>query len=187
MANLTENELDNVKRVLFGLQKQANVINQTVVSIVAKELVSAFGEQAVQTEENVINSIKEFLQHAIDTSNYNEIPLLLMAGEVSKANLDEGGPLIVVVDQPNPESPKHTFRIGKLGEENAEVNHEVDAGTSHYGTINNDVDPDDIVTQTEVLKNKILAVAPESVVVEFNGNDYAAALYLYPSYAKANN
>lgn len=113
-----EEQLSNVSHVLFGNQKQASVINAAVVKIVARGLADVSGESCLNTEQSVIETISDYLQTMCDTGVIGDHNLvMLLAGEQSLANLLEVGPKTLHVNQPNPESPKYTFRVGMLGEE----------------------------------------------------------------------
>lgn len=195
MVSLTKEQCLNVKHVLFGNQKQANITNEAVVKLVARGILNAKPDCTLGTESEVSLAIQGILEGWVQ-QNYkaedpmDEVFIMLVAGEVSLANLKEDAPKYVNVYQPNPESPKYNFRVCKLGEEDPEIDMSATLGdgvssASTGGTSGIDVENNrqDIVAYTEELKNRIISVAPESVKAEF-GNDYAAALYLYPSYAK---
>lgn len=113
-----EEQLSNVSHVLFGNQKQASVINAAVVKIVARGLVDVAGESCLNSEQSVIDAATDYLQTLCDNGMAGDHTfVMLLAGEQSLANLLEVGPKTLHVNQPNPESPKYTFRVGMLGEE----------------------------------------------------------------------
>ena len=118
LGNFTSEQLQCVKHVLFGKQKQANVTNEAVVKLVAGDLVAWFGGTAcLSSEEEVKKSIKVFLQDTVDGKlTGNDTTVLLIAGEQSYNCLKSAGPKVVSVDEPNPDSPKVLFRIYVLGE-----------------------------------------------------------------------
>lgn len=190
----TGEQLLRVKHVIFGNQKQANVTNAAVVKIIANGIMrNTNGEGKLDTEADVIQSIQRILEDAISrsdalTENGEEF-VMLVAGEQSLANLKLDGPKYVSAAPASPESPKYNFRIYMLGEEaTPDMSGEytpADATSAVVG-IDDSFDRNDIVASTEALKNKIIATAPQSVIDEFK-NDYAAALYLYPAYAKFND
>lgn len=198
LIKISDEGFENVKHVLFGLQKQANVTNEAVTKLVAATLIDQYGDDALATEESVIKHLTEYFQAAVDGFVVEETIILLVGGEVSITNLESMGPNVVVVDQPSPDSPKHTFRIGNLGEE-AEVDRTVEVDDEDNSHIRPTESPDskhdvasyenddDIVAYTAKLKDDILSVSPKAVIDEFAGNDYAAALYLYKAYLKANS
>lgn len=194
---LSENAVENVKHIIYGNQKQANVQNESVVKLIARGVVAKHGDSALATEDSAIKAITDLLQAAIDTNDYDETLIMLIGGEVSLANLKADGPKVVVTNQPNPESPKMTFRIAKFGD-TADTDMSAEVKPDPAKTLPSDVitGPDiqppkafrDIVHETEKLKDAIIKVAPASVLEQFGpGNEYAAALYMYPSFAKVND
>ena len=104
-----------VKRVLFGLQKQANVQNDVIVRIVS-EVLSGHGLITEDSEDGVRKGIQKYLQQAVDNPEKysDDLALALIAGDQSVANLNAPGPNVVYQEQVNPESPKTIFRINKL-------------------------------------------------------------------------
>lgn len=186
MIQLSENQVTNVKHVIFGLQKQANVTNEAVVKIVARGISRVSGEAALNSEESFINAVRDYLQYCIDKGfTDDENLIMLIAGEVSLAVLNEMGPKTVYVDQPNPESPKHIFRINKLGEE---VSIDMSAESGVYAPASAvpsapTVDPDavydvddDFYTRARKIKAAILPTIPDAVKENIPDNDWAQAL-----------
>lgn len=188
-------ELANVKAVLFGNQKQANVINDAVVSIVAQYLDSV--GQDMQTEELVITGIQDNLRLIAERGvrKEEEVFVQLVAGHKSYCILKEGSPCVVSVNQPNTESPKHNFRILVLGEEDVEEGVEskdmdFEAG-KHFekpaAAPDEVFDPDDsIAEQTRKLKDAIIPMCPPSVKEEL-ADEYAQALYCAQAYFSYNS
>lgn len=193
---LTPEQCNNVKHVIFGNQKQANVTNEAVVKLIAREIVKEEPSCQMSTEVDVMTAIQHILERwiqngydAVETDE--ETFVALVAGEVSLSILRSDGPKYVNVSQPSPDSPKYNFRIYRLGEGEPEVDMSAEMSSSRPtytmasgSGIDVENNRQDIVAWTEELKNKIISVAPESVVHEFN-NDYAAALYLYPDYMRS--
>lgn len=199
VIDLSQEQCDVVKHVLFGNQRQSNVTNEAVVKLVAREIVLYNPDCHLKYPTTTALAIKGLLEEWVSTQygatrDLDEVFVMLVAGEESLAALRADGPKVVSVTQPSPDSPKYNFRIQMLGDApdvdmSATVGEapavENPVSSSGYTMENHDVDPDDIVTQTAILKDKILQVAPPAVLSEFN-DDYAAALYMYPTYTKMN-
>ena len=183
MFDLTENQVTNVKRVIFGLQKQANVTNEAVVKIVARGLSEAVGSSCLNTEESVVEGIRGYLQSLVDTyGTPDDTLVMLVAGEASLANLKAVGPKTVYVNQPNEESPKHIFRINMLGDSEVDMSAE-EGEVSAVPTVKPSVTPDevydvddDFYTRARKIKAAILPIIPEAVKENIPDNDWAQAL-----------
>lgn len=185
MIQLSENQVTNVKRVIFGLQKQANVTNEAVVKLIARGISRLYGDSVLDTEEGVVSSIQEYLQGCVDKGfAEDETLIMLIAGEKSLAILNEIGPKTVYVDQPSIESPKHIFRINRLGETDVDVDMSAEAGsmysvTPSAPTVTPDevysVD-DDFYTRARKIKAAILPTIPDAVKENIPDNEWAQTL-----------
>lgn len=180
--DLSEQQVDNVKHVIFGNQKQANVQNESVVKIIARALTKEFGESCLNTEADVVESIRKLLLGCIDngTASCDSNLIMLIAGEKSLANLEAMGPKTVIVNQPNPESPKFTFRIAMLGED-PDVDMEAEVGDVKAGAssaITYDVNASDLTLKERALciKEQLLAVAPSATKAEVQDESLVALL-----------
>lgn len=188
--NLTEEQVLNVKHVLFGNQKQANVTNEAVVKIVARGISEVKGANSLNSESSFVEACRDYLQMVIEAKTTGtDTLIMLLAGEKSLANLNDIGPKQVYVNQPNPESPKHVFRILMLGQE-AEVDMSaednvipVSSGASVSTSCPYERD-DDIPTKARKIKDAILPLVPDIVKKELAGNEYAQALYEAEYYYK---
>lgn len=208
-VSVSNDKFEHVKKVLFGRQKQANVTNEAVAFIVSRYILKYGTKASIESEAAVTMSIKGCLEDLVNgntsyTSQDAEDFVRLIAGEKSFNTISIIGPKLVNVWQPNPESPKVRFSVVPLGDEPetgdatmmqrtdtpmlTEQHSGMEWGDSPADTgIDRNVDKTDIVSTTEKLKDKILATAPTSVVTEFSGNEYAAALYMYDTYKKVNS
>ncbi len=117
--------VENVKHVLFGLQKQGNVINEALCDDITNFICEQLGGEACSSEDSVIDSIKQLGQDVIDGTH--ELPdwfIKYVMGTQSFNNLKTShSPLVMSAERSNPESPKMNFRIlvlGELPEESAE-------------------------------------------------------------------
>ena len=184
MFDLTENQVTNVKRVIFGLQKQANVTNEAVVKIVARGLVDVAGASVLDSEESVVEAIRNYLQELVNTNGtMDDTLVMLVAGEKSLANLKELGPKTVYVNQPNEESPKHIFRINMLGESDIDMSAEEGDYQTPVVTSRPSITPDevysmddDFYTRARKIKSAILPMVPDAVKENIPDNDWAQAL-----------
>lgn len=184
---LNETQLENVKHVIFGLQKQANVTNEAVVKIVSTGLVQAMGENCIDTEQSTVDSIKAYLESLLSGEvSPNKILVMLVAGEESLAMLNADGPKVVTVDQPNPESPKNVFRINLLGAALDDIKTDVDVPMdAPVGTTEEPTEHREgwsMQQEVEHIKSEILKVTPETVKQELAGNEWAQALYCAKEY-----
>lgn len=177
-TEITTEQFENVKHVLFGLQKQANVINESVVTIVTRKLLEIYGADAVMSEDAVAKTIESYLIEARDSDSVDDLLVMLIAGEQSLQNIKAIGPTYVDVVQPNPESPKVNFRVCVLGEETLVERN------SNVGYKSIDVSPsdtsiredDDFSTRARKIKDCILPSVPDAVKAEIPDNEYAQAL-----------
>ena len=181
-------QLANVKAVLFGNQKQANVINEAVVQIVAEYLDAE--SCSMEDEESVVHQIYDVLQlytkNGVDRDDYTFV--LLVTGPKSLQVLQDGVPYVITYDQPSIESPKHNFRITALGEE-PEVEVSSSLPSVHATQFDKPaaspeevIDPQDtIAEQTRKLKDAILPMVPESYKAEIT-DEYAQALSVAKDY-----
>ncbi len=114
---LSDAQKNVVKSVLFGKQKQANVINDGVVAIVGKGIAECLGSQALETEAAFVEAVKHFLDNSVANGRpANSVLLTLIGGEVSVINLQSDGPKSVYCESAGPETPKYNFGIYCLGE-----------------------------------------------------------------------
>lgn len=191
---VSKEELQNIKAVLFGNQKQANVINESVVAIVAQYLTEH--GMALDTEDSVVDSIHGLLQECAEygVNESNATFIQLVAGPKSYQVLKDKLPYVITVNQPSTESPKHNFRIVIVGEDDVEP--EVESGLPNVGETHFEkpaaapdevIDPDDsLKVQAEKLKNAILPMAPSYYMGEV-GNEYAVALLCSQAYFEYNS
>ena len=178
---ISKEQLDNVKHVLFGNQKQANVINDAVVGIVAEGLLEITHSAALDTESNVVEAIKGYLQAKIDGGPGSDTLVKLVAGEQSFANLSAVGPKTVYAEPISPESPKYNFRIVMLGDQPG-IDHEAEA-RAEQPVLNTSIPyepgfvPDDVsyTAQADYLKNAILPLLPPLIMQELQ-DEWKAAL-----------
>ena len=73
-TKFSEQHLDNIKQIIFGQQKQANVINDAVVKIIARELADKTGKDDLFTIDDVEFAIMERLRrHCYDVDRWRAI------------------------------------------------------------------------------------------------------------------
>lgn len=187
--------LANVKAVLFGNQKQANVINDSVVAIVAQFLDGRSVDMSTQnsTAEGIYITLKECAEQGL--SKENEMFIQLVAGRKSYAVLKDGSPFIVSQNQPNTDSPKYNFRILVVGTEDTEDEAENGEKEMYTGmkferpaaSPDEVLCPDDTISeQVRKLKDAILPMCPDAVKSELT-DEYAQALYCASAYFDYNS
>lgn len=189
--DFTENELKSVKNVLFGLQKQSNVTNDSVVYYVASQLKSSFNQQW-STDGEVVELIKKYLDKCINSymGDDDELTVALIAGKQSLANIKANKPTIVVIEPISETSPKCKIRVNVLGEDPAEEDNTYEAELHNpiaKPTIGPDevYDPsDDFATRARKIKDAILPLIPQGVKEEIPDNEYAQALCCAEYYYK---
>lgn len=183
MSAISKETLKAIKECLFGLQKQANVINDAVVVLVAKELANS-GYTSFNTSEEVKDVIEKYLQSIITDANVsvNKDFLMLIVGPQGVANIEAVGPKMVYVDKPSVESPKWIFRIHMLGED-AAVEHEAHEGEAAIHVSKPAVSPDEVYSPSDdfytracKIKDAILPMVPDAVKAEIKDNEFAQAL-----------
>lgn len=180
----SELQFKNVKAVLFGNQKQANAINDAVVTLVTEELLSYPGGN-LDSEDGVIACITDVINEMIDAglNSTNRMFLLLTTGPNSVHVLEEHGPLRLDVTQPSDQSPKHNFRIVPMGYVAPEVKvHEMAPAAKPAATVDEVLDPtDSFAEQARKLKDAILPTVPGPIKDEVS-DEYAQALLCAQSY-----
>lgn len=203
MHTLSAEELQNVKQVIFGLQKQASVQNDAVCVIIAGELTKYYGRDSVSNQDAFIESCRKYLQACIDgTITPDRNAFMLLCGEKSMAKLNEQGPRVVNVEQPSVQSPKLLFRIGMLGETEANLEENTVAPIDDSliddmvgvlkGAKNSTMDLDLRISETdsfavkaEKLKDAIMGCVPDAVKQEIPDNEYAQALCCAEAYFRS--
>lgn len=183
--NLSDEQLSNMKRVLFGNQKQANVINDSVALYITRNALElgALEATSLYSEQTIVSSLSSYLEGlTIDSysSNVNDDFILMLCGKQSLANLSSIGPKYCSVEQPNPESPKHNFRILMLGE-TPDLDTSADVETPHIERPKVDMktvynEQDDFMTRATKIKDAILPLVPDAVKTEIPNNEWAQAL-----------
>lgn len=185
MSNFTEEQLEVVKHVMFGLQRQANVINDAVVKIIARGIVNFNGDDSCLASENIFaDTVVSFLNKAVADNNVSdETLLMLIAGEQSLACLKAEGPKMVTSDYISDDSPKRNFRITMLGSASVDNSYDVDIKKPE-GPVLQAYDGHELTyrEQAEKLKDDILPIVPEAMRAEISDNDYMLALCAAPYY-----
>lgn len=180
-----EEQLTVVKHVIFGLQRQANVINDAVVKIIARGIANFMGGAECMCDERTFaDAVASYLNECVVQGSASDPDLvMLIAGEKSLAALNAAGPKIVTCDTVSDDSPKYNFRIAKLGQTLADNSYAVKPKKEAVQITGEYVKEDESYrAQAEKLKNDILAVAPEAMKAEINDNDYMLALCAAPYY-----
>lgn len=194
-VELTEEYLENVKHVLFGNQKQANVINDSVTYMVAGMLAELTSAEFLTSEEAVTMSIHSYLEDAARGAiRPNETFVLLTAGKQSLECLQMEGEKQADVTCPNPESPKHLFRIHMVGEDpdtgildlpeqnmgTVTDQFKISEGTGRPHVEDRDItwNKDETAAQRVERLTKMLApLCPTAVAGELGGDEKSMAIY----------
>lgn len=180
-VNLTEEQLLNVRHVVFGNQKQASVQIEAVVQMIAIGITEASNEHACDSEESFAQACADYLQTLIDNNQSGNIELVcLLAGVKSLEVLNTPGPKVLKVDQPNPESPKYTFRVYPLGQvpESMDVTANVSTGMFYQtgATDNSEYTTEDMMQYAIAIKDNLLKICPDAIKKELSDNEWAQAL-----------
>ena len=119
MESISNEQLSNVKHVLFGNQKQANVINESVASIVANYIVSKNSLNSLSSESTVSDAIHKLLGTCVAFSpqlnGRDKMFVMLTSGEQSLANIMTAGSnqdtVATIMTMDSESSPKVNFRV----------------------------------------------------------------------------
>lgn len=190
-TKFSEQHLDNIKQIIFGQQKQANVINDAVVKIIARELADKAGKDDLFTIDDVEFAIMEYLKGAVGGNAYDDTAMMLIVGEQSLANLKSDELVTVTAETASDTSTKVNFRIRPLSGADADVDStgvRGDAQAKSYdksaATAMRERDPNATFQNTvDDLRDKLLPMVPDAVKAEVS-DPYAQALYaLYAMHA----
>lgn len=190
-TKFSEQHLDNIKQIIFGQQKQANVINDAVVKIIARELADKAGKDDLFTIDDVEFAIMEYLKGAVGGNTYDDTAMMLIVGEQSLANLRSDELVTVTAETASDTSTKVNFRIRPLSGAEADVDStgvRGDAQATSYNkpaaTTMQERDPNATFQNTvDDLRDKLLPMVPDAVKAEVS-DPYAQALYaLYAMHA----
>lgn len=181
MESISASTLKSVKECLFGLQKQANAINDGVVVAVCKELMR-HGYASFNDADEVQEALHELLNKVLASdATVDETVMMLICGPQSVANLQATGPKTLYIDKPSTESPKWIFRINMLGED-AVVEHEGEVGSQPIPVQKPAVSPDEVTspnddfqTRADKIRDAIMPMVPDAVKTEVS-DPYAQAL-----------
>lgn len=186
-------EAENIKKVLFGNQRQADVINDAVVNFIGNFIVDN-NVGSIANEGAVIDTISEYLSRCIDRPEIaNELVIRFITGDMGYANLKSGAPLSLSVEKPNPESPKVLFRIVVFGNapgtstktSTPTFTGEVVGESTASTTVNKKVEgTETFAERAERIKNEILSIVPCEVRREVT-DEYAQALCCAEFYYKS--
>lgn len=189
MSTVSNN--DDLKRVLFGLQKQANAINDGVVEIVAMVLDKLGADRS--SEEACVNSIKETLEKILRSEVSREdvlikVFVILTAGVCSWDVLDECVPATVLVNRPSQDSPKFIFRVTNISESMSlfDEQTEIEIKQSQPPTVETTMLPSETFAgQAKRALDSILPCVPNAVKQEIPGNVWAQALCCAEAFYKS--
>ena len=185
--NFTEAQLEVVKHVMFGLQKQSSVINDAVVKIVAN--VNCNLGDIMADEDSFRDAVVRVLQRAIDYCDVDDNLVMLIAGEQSLANSKEPGPKIVQFSKLSDDSPKYNFRIVRLENSTIDTSYTVaqavetpiEVTPADYNAVSSK--EESYRDKVEKLKNDILPLVPEAVKAELGtDNEYMLCLCISDYY-----
>ncbi len=185
MARVTD--LENLKKVLFGNQLQANVTNDAVVDIVYRYLThNATVIVNLDTEDTaavtLCDELNTLMQSAAQPTGEDELFVKLVAGITSYNNLVSGEPAICEVSQPNLESPKRLFRIHLVGTDDVEEqDRDYSARNVSVTDVTQGVDMSSLEAKAEEIYKKIEPLIPETVKENVK-DKYAQALIAAQAY-----
>lgn len=177
---LAESQKEVVKDVLFGKQKQANVINDGVVAIVGRGIAEATsGDAALSSELNFVDAVQSFLQTSVDNGKpVNAMILMLLGGEESLLCLQEEGPKTIICESAGPDTPKYRFGICMLGASPEPSPKSLGMGTGSFDGMMNppesapvgEFKPEDMsyTAQRDFLIKAIVPLVPEAVKEELS-------------------
>ncbi len=182
----TPNELENLKKVLFGNQLQASVINDAVVSVVSQYLADHSENVNLDTEGSTAVSLCDVLNLLLaeggTLTRDDETFIRLVAGDTSYYNIMSGEPSICDVTQPNPESPKRFIRVHLIGADNQEAESMPASPTKlrleDVLPASKDVS---LTAQADMLYEQIAPIIPETIRSEVT-DKYAQALLVAKAY-----
>lgn len=192
LSNLSETQLENVKHVLFGNQRQANVINEAVTFIVAGTLSELRGKESLDSEQSVVMSINSYLQEAVDGNIVpDETFILLTAGTQSLQCLKSDGEKMASAENPDPESPKYLFRIHLVDDaEQSDISRPTQF-TVRTGDRPVLPESDNKFSVGETAQQKVdrltkelSELCPEAVMQELGGDAKSAAIFVAEAYYK---
>lgn len=176
------NTYDELKKILFGNQKQGDAINTAVVNLVGQVLDhNTRGEWPAR--------IKEYSEEEFKKSNPNLNILSLIYGV---GIYDIAGVLKdahVECTKPYSDSPKYVFTA--VTSEGLRVSLDTDVESSETDVVSSDVEvssvsyeADDHVARAIAVKNKVYPFVPESVKACFTGElgEWQAALLFCDQY-----
>lgn len=207
MITFSEQHLNNIKELLFGQQKQASVINDAVVKMVARELSATFGINDTSSLDDAHAKIMSYLFAVVGNGvTYNEDALMLIVGEQSLANLKSGEIVSVYESDASDTSTKKIYRINTQNQ--ATVDNTGEAGNkSTYEALPGNViedardwypesyqkeqkklDPNaDFWLKAQQLRDAILPLVPDAVKTEIPNNEFAQALVCAEQYFSYRN
>lgn len=197
MVTYSEKHLDNIKALLFGQQKQASVINDAVVKMVARELSSVLGVSDTVDVDDAHAKIMSYLFACVNSSApYTDDVLMLIVGEQGLANLKSGEEVTVTEDDASETSTKKYYRIevkgqnaavdnsGDLGYKVKQQNALPNGGVANYGGRDRNAD---FWTQAQQLRGAIQPLVPDAVKQEIPDNVFAQCLVCAEQYFKFNS
>lgn len=174
---MTEKEME-LKKLLFGNQKQANVINDSVVMIASEYFYAHTTD--TQDMSGAMYKLLQEITGADYATEAAELFVKLVCGVNSFNTWKAGVPFIITADQPSTESPKYNFRITPLGEEVVPETEPEDklqiTGKPLVAPDEVYDERDDFPTRARKIKEAILPLVPASVKAELPDNEYAQAL-----------
>ncbi len=196
MVTFSESHLSNIKALLFGQQKQASVINDAVVKLVARELSSTFGIDDTLDIDDAHAKIMSYLFACVNGGvTYTDDTLMLIVGEVGLANLKSGEDVVVSESDASETSTKKYYRINVKGADAAVDNTgELGTGSLRGGsTAPEAVTPTnvdrnaDFWTQAQQLKAAIQPLVSDAVKAEIPNDEFAQCLVCAEQYFNYKN
>lgn len=176
---MLENNYEELKKVLFGEQKQGDAINSVVAVIVGKDIATS-STTACTTREDWLNAIRKYTEFVINNgvaNRSNTIALLYgleAVDAIYNEDINDFG-----CKQPYPDSPKCVFYLtGNSG--NTYSLSDTESGEWLYASDipETAIVEDEYVLRAKKLKDAIYPLIPVSVRRKFTGElgEWQAAL-----------
>ena len=180
---------ENLKRVLFGKQKQANAINDAVVNIVETGLVK-LGYMCLEEEhcaQVLEDALGKIVGGKVTMDESLKVFVSLVAGDYAIEMLESCEPVTVSVIQPSSESPKRIFRIvsamNAIAEYDETTYKEIEE-TKPATVVSTKIENETFADQAIRMRDRILPTVPAAVKTEIPDNEWAQALCCAEAYIK---
>lgn len=180
---MTESQLE-MKKLLFGNQKQANVINDAVVTFAdaffRDTLDPKYDTDEFEMYQKMYQLLKEVTDFGPKHTRDADLFVMFVCGVESYNIWLSKLPFVLTAEKPSTESPKYNFRISYLGQEAQVEPEEVEslkpAAKPAVGPDEVYSDDDTYTERARKIKEAIIPMVPDAVREELKDNEYAQAL-----------